>query len=119
MSSDLKADEGWLARTAARFRSWVKLSIWRPSASSSLPMSSATGSSRAEADTSRTAASWATVNRRPIDAATAATVRAAGLCQGGPPAVEADEAVLAQAGEQFQEKERASPHALGQCEQAL
>ena len=41
-------------------------------------MSSCTGSSRAEAGSSRTAASWATVNRRPIDAATAAALRAAG-----------------------------------------
>ena len=72
------AEEGWLARTASRFRSWVKLSISPPSASSSLPMSSWTGSSRVEAGTSRTAASWPTVNRRPIDAATAATLRAAG-----------------------------------------
>ena len=132
------AEEGWLARTASRFRSWVKLSISPPSASSSLPISSWTGSSRDEAGTSRTAASWATVNRRPIDAATAATFRAPGDMRArrrrmpsrtrsgsrastnvARPAVEADEMLLAQTGEQLQEKERVPPHAVGQGQQGV
>jgi len=40
------ADDGRLARTASRFRSWLKLSDCGPSASSSLLMSSRTGSTR-------------------------------------------------------------------------
>ena len=44
-SSACTADDGRLARTASRFRSWLKLRVSRPSVSSSLLISSRTGSS--------------------------------------------------------------------------